>query len=1449
MQSGVNIIVVAIRILNQTCVGSNTIHIVADCTIIVLNQAILNIFVISINDHLVGGFIKLIIALLNIQTVGVANPVTTGNCRVIGRIKVIIIAVHKEQTLLVYTFNQVIQLTIVFPQAGLIKGSNIDTFIGKFIPGRRIVALAEVEPTDTFFTVAIIIKVIGVTVNLCPSTLVRTRTIEVQSTNTIIHPQAIEQFALFVELIGLRINPVVLAIPRQTGVRIEVVIVSVNVLPALGLSANSNVVPAIIFLQEAGVLGLASTHAIFAEVVVIAVDVLNAGQLHAVHIVAIANPSVGYSHTVRINLTVSPLAGVGFLTALMSTLQNIVHKIILMACGRDRGAPVNNRATNLAVGSVGVAAFCAGRILIVKFGYGVDMSTIPIVIIFFALGGRDHVLAHLVHFGIYLRAFAGERIGCSVRKHHDTTVDFHADVNGPEFFHGFELCVGVCGLSALCTAGIGIAHLQFPSADRQGCQNTFTGICVSAGAGNRNGRNVFVILDGVGCGKAVSHFHVIQFPNTHVVQVNIDRYRLNFLNIGSNDVCIPNRAKQNLIQTRIMCNYLNRRESGISLHINGADNGSIVALIIADGELDMMNAVCQSQIRNGHNAIAVIAVNLNTINICLSSVYIQTGIIIFGSIIRNLNSKTDVVGGNGLSVQGFRIGHGRSCVSYISENRCFTVINCVRVVNGDVVHIHHITTIIGLIVGIVVIEVRTVTVRNIKLDNISLMQIKSCIVTQVNRQIVPTRFLKGAYNTSGRGVAIHHRGRNCTRCLDVITFLVQSQRIHRITNPCGNILIGDIDPHTQLGGVFKGFHIAGVLECSHHIAGFQRIAVIDIESQCVVAAMNLTGFTVNQIGASFREDIVVGTVIQCKVTDIAIFKIIDDLRTLTQIDGALCRNLGAHNGSGNRARGHTLIVTGSKFKPIHRADGIIRQFKAQIVCLDLNFIQTVRGSKPNRNSFAEGNGDCGTIECQSIRNNCMNGSVTNFLAFIVSSQSHITLGSCGQYAILISTVGNFISHAIRNLGCTTSGRNAGDADLGRGTGGHILVLGSHGHMIESVGRNRQRGDHQTGRDRTLGAIGRIIDDLNSVRAFLTSSIGSGAAAVQVDGGHAAGLQHDLCQLVHGAAAGERLLTAIQNHKHYLTIFGNTHTGTRMTVSVIITSSRCGNILAVPNQPLRTGNGLPHSGVAIFINIVIGICRIVNHSSTVGQNGKEGIAATGRTEGFTIDNRVTGGLASGHVVERTVDARNYGVVIADVILIFRIGVLFIRIGNLIGQFFHAQAIIVLLLVRSLHDYVITADISGGHIVHHLLAIAGISIVDVLFHTGSQSGLGVLEHSVCLTDKVRAASLDPFHNRKQPLLLCLSQGCKKYVCFFVTKTVDIVQKFTIGHGIHVDRIFGSLYINSFFCFGRIFGSFYIDGFFRFSRIFGFNSGFGHFFRSSRCGFLHIISGFSRIGTDGG
>ena len=147
----------------------------------------------------------------------------------------------------------------------------------------------------------------------------------------------------FVKLIGDAVYSV-LARHCGLGIAAEIVPVAVDLLPAAGQNADFGEIPFLFKLNKSCVFALAL--AVFSEVIVNAIDSIDAGYLLTVNIVVIPVPAVDYCYTFDICLAVGPYTIVEVFA--VCTFKNSVNNLVAVSCCGNGRAPVNNRVADFA---------------------------------------------------------------------------------------------------------------------------------------------------------------------------------------------------------------------------------------------------------------------------------------------------------------------------------------------------------------------------------------------------------------------------------------------------------------------------------------------------------------------------------------------------------------------------------------------------------------------------------------------------------------------------------------------------------------------------------------------------------------------------------------------------------------------------------------------------------------------------------------------------------------------------------------------------------------------------------------------------------------------------------------------------------------------------------------------------------------------------------------------
>ena len=181
--------------------------------------------------------------------------------------------------------------------------------------------------------------------------------------------------------------------------------------------------------------------------------------------------------------------------------------------------------------------------------------------------------------------------------------------------------------------------------------------------------------------------------------------------------------------------------------------------------------------------------------------------------------------------------------------------------------------------------IRTITVGNVELnDVVTFKQIQAFIGAQIDGEVMPARFLILVYKTGRRSNAVTQRIGNRVGGANIFAIVIEIERKYSVANPCGNILIGNIYPHAKFGSIFKLLLFAQVCQRGHHVAGFQRIAVVNIERHSAVTTVDLAGCRCYGIYLAFRQYIVEFTISEVKVAHVSVFKVIYNLRAFAESD-------------------------------------------------------------------------------------------------------------------------------------------------------------------------------------------------------------------------------------------------------------------------------------------------------------------------------------------------------------------------------------------------------------------------------------------------------------------------------------------------------------------------------------------------------------------------------------
>ena len=464
--------------------------------------------------------------------------------------------------------------------------------------------------------------------------------------------------------------------------------------------------------------------------------------------------------------------------------------------------------------------------------------------------------------------------------------------------------------------------------------------------------------------------------------------------------------------------------------------------------------------------------------------------------------------------------------------------------------------------------------------------------------------------------------------------------------------------------------------------------------------MHLAGRCSDRINLSFRKRIVVFNITECKVTYVTVFKVIDNIRALAQLNsGGVSYVRSCECSSDFTFR--NVAVTGDKVQAINGTDAIVLKRDAKISSLELDFVESVGRAQRKSDRLAERDRDLGAAKSKLVRNNGVDGGRADLIAVISCGQHNIADCRRGQNAVLICTVDHVIGDARRDLCRVARGADAGYTDIDRRTGRCVFSLNVKRHVIERFGRDRRGNHKQAIGDTALGTVRGFVHDLERVLAFRLTAVGHRAAAVKMSGVDAAEIQHDLRLLHQRQADRFRILIAISRENYHFAIRSDADGLTGVFLGTVLIGRRKGDFIIVDQHFINTEGFLNVSLIGFIPISFANLNRAVLQDCKVGR-----FFASGHV--IAIHDEHTGGLARSHVVVGCVDA---GDDCSMVIFVTRCGFL-VEGGNLLGQLGHTIAVVVHVLVGCEQLDSIHGRVDGRREHLDLLAILVIDSVNVL-----------------------------------------------------------------------------------------------------------------------------------------
>ena len=837
---------------------------------------------------------------------------------------------------------------------------------------------------------------------------------------------------------------------------------------------------------------------------------------------------------------------------------------------------------------------------------------------------------------------------------------------------------------------------------------------VLSGPGDGKCCDILILLQGIGYIEALRGDHVIQLPVAHVIQIQRYGNRLDRFHIRSDHINVLNGSQQDTVSAGIVCDYLDRLHR-IGRHHECADNAGIVSLLVADRQFDSMRTCRKGgAVVDADFSVGICRGNFVAVHIGLCGGGVNSGVVILRRIISNCSREIDGAGADRCAiVQSNSIRHSRSSIGHIAKDRRFAVLNYAGVIKGDIVDVDREIAVDIMLILEIVVKRCAVPVGDIELEAvIAASQRCSGIRAGINGDIMPAGFIERVYNTGTTsnaiiGLACNGGGSVC----DFSGVAYAGNGIDYPSAPKSYILIRNIHPHAQTLCTHTVVILLGLVKRDHLIAGFQRVRVVDVQRQSVVAAVDLTIFFRYYGNIAVGQIIVVAAVRQAEAVVGSVLKVNDHVRTFAQ------NNLRSGCYTGIRSQ-RSRYITGDRSAFIsrregqaaHRTNSIVCQGNDKIVRFCGHSMNTVSSSNFELRRLSIGNREGRVAEHDGVRNDHMDGSFANHITCIDHLNhgiAHSTVGS--EHAILNIThaaVRQLPGNIARDFCRATSliGTNSGDTDTGAGS--NILMFRSQRRTIENTIGNRSRNNDETIGNGTLRAVAGAVGNNKVVGALGFCAIGTGTAAIQVSCPNTSQIQHNLCLFLHSQADGFGGLVAVSGHQDNLTVCGDANGLTRILCRIVQVLT---NLTVNDQHGINTDRFLNILGIVGIIAFDTDLHRAILHDGKVASTLR-------RSTHNAVHNEDTSGLTGGHVVVGCVDARDN-----SALVIFVTGSSFlIERRNLLGKLGHTKVGRIHVLIGRKHFDRINARVCRCNKHLDLIAIFVIHSVCILRNTRRQRG---------------------------------------------------------------------------------------------------------------------------------
>ena len=1005
-------------------------------------------------------------------------------------------------------------------------------------------------------------------------------------------------------------------------------------------------------------------HSVGSAAVDIVVTFVGAHILPALHQLAVDGVI-----QVAIHLNDAGAGGQDIAAALGLTDEVFINDLVIVALSLDDGAEVYDGLTALAVGTVLITSLGAGSGLVFHSG---QLCIVHVV------GRGDGG-----HLGSYID---GTAEGSAV---HNTVNHVNINVDHGLVAHGVN--------RSILTRYI-VESVECPNTDGDAHQGVVQSSCADSSVLlNGNGQqfgNCIVLESSLVAG---SNDSTIGFPGVGVIQLQGCHQLVGSRQISNVDIHIVDGLCFGGLTGVVVAT---QGDGSITGHGEGSVQSSGVTQLVLNLELHGVNAGIQRDVTNGGQGSAGNgSAHFHTVHEDLTGIQIQSGIV------SHSGRESEISAGVGLVIFQSHSGIGGG-VSGVGDGGQHAVVHSGAVVQGDVVDVEG-NDICGIGLNVSTNEGRRTGVRLIRRRHsrqiVVSADIDGCIDPTGLRNIrigcrVQVGLLAGG-SRSEHKVALH------TRCFSVhcpVGIGIELGLECKALTSSRECILRNVDPHTQggslqaVGNVTENNNIIGVKEDIISPTCKISIGVVQAPSQCIVTVSYLTtlggrrnkGIALDivaklasqRIGANQGVvDAVIDGPLLCfleahEASLVAIFKVPDDLGTLTEGNGVGQNNLTV--GDGHIHTFDSGIGGGSKAEAIQSAGCLVGQSHGNGVGIhiDIGFTDHCNDRQSNgANLFGSGvrNGGGGCGELEDLRVSNVDGLGADHLAAGDHLHIHSTLGAVGDELAVFNgaegSIGQSPAYVSRHIHSIAMGVDGFCAEGVNGLGSENVVVGFNIDHIQLAGGSYVGSNEDTVSGGTLRTV---TGDGAHGEGFFANTLGQeggGTATVTVGSPLTAQSQHSFALFVRAEAHRVVGATAVVHTDDQGAVFLNAHHGTG---SIIIAALLSGvDQLAVLDDH---GEGNTHSvqqdtvsqilfnlSLVVCLDIAGDVALCVLEDIQDGGSGIQNCAAgsyilVGIADPLTIVDQNTGGV--GVVVQ-------VGVHTADDVVAKRI---FVVLGHL-GQF--------------------------------------------------------------------------------------------------------------------------------------------------------------------------------------